>query len=415
MMQKIETLTVPNNFIAASNRIASIDIYRGLVMFLMLLEMVHLDSLSRHLKLDTSLSELHRGFWSFIHFSTTHVEWEGCSLHDLIQPSFTFLVGCALAFSIRKRIATGQSWGRMFLHALCRSFILIALGVLLRSLDSDRVVFRFDDTLCQIGLGYPLLFLIAMLPRMVTYAAIATVLIGYWVAFTAYPTPPETFDYAAVGVASNWPNHHSGLEAHWNKNSNLAWAFDRWWMNLFPREKPFSHSDGGYATLSFIPTLATMLLGLVAGNWLRSDKSTGNKVTCFLVAIVVCWGLAWSVDWAQLCPIVKRLWTPTWVLWSGGWCFAFLLFFYLVSDVAGWQAWAFPLVVIGSNSIVAYVMAHTTAMFLEDRVTAWLGPLWDATEARFPHSTPVFVGAITFVIIWLILYWMNQRKIYVRI
>ena len=414
-MQKSESLTVPDGLSSTPKRIASIDIYRGLVMFLMLLEMVHLDSLSKQLKQDDSLSEKHRGFWSLVHFNTTHVQWEGCSLHDLIQPGFTFLVGCALAFSIRKRIAMGQSWGRMLFHALSRSFILVALGVLLRSLDTNRVVFRFDDTLCQIGLGYPFLFLIAMLPRMATYIAISTILIGYWLAFIAYPTPPETFDYASVGVASDWPNHHSGLEAHWNKNSNLAWAFDRWWMNLFPREKAFSHSDGGYATLNFVPTLATMLLGLVAGNWLRSDKTTGNKVTCFLVAIIVCWGFAWCVDWTEMCPIVKRIWTPTWVLWSGGWCFAFLLFFYLIADVAGWQAWAFPLVVIGSNSIVAYVMSYTTAPFIEDRLTAWLSPVWESTEGRFPNSTSVLVGSITFIIIWLVLYWMNQKKIFVRI
>jgi predicted acyltransferase len=414
-MQKTEPKIVNDSLSTDSQRIASVDIYRGLVMFLMLLEMVHLDSISKQLKQDESLNEMHRGFWSLVNFHTTHVEWAGCSLHDLIQPSFTFLVGCALAFSIKKRIAKGESFGRMLFHALSRSFILVALGVLLRSLESDRIVFRFDDTLCQIGLGYPFLFLIAMLPRAVTYLAIALVLVGYWVAFVAYPLPPENFDYTSVGVASEWPNHHSGLEAHWNKNSNLAWAFDRWWMNLFPREKAFSHSDGGYATLNFVPTLATMLLGLVAGNWLRSDRAAGRKVTLFVVAMIGCWGLAWCVDWAQLCPIVKRIWTPAWVLWSGGWCFGLLLFFYLIADVAAWRAWAFPLMVIGSNSIVAYVMAHTTAPFLEDRLTAWLGPLWEITESRFQNATPVFVGLITFIILWMVLYWMNKKKVHVRI
>ena len=85
----------------------------------------------------------------------------------------------------------------------------------------------------------------------------------------AYPLPPSDFDYAKVGVPPDWPYHYTGLAAHWNKNSNLAWAFDTWFLNLFPRAKPFLFNGGGYATLSFIPTLGTMILGLIAGGWLK--------------------------------------------------------------------------------------------------------------------------------------------------
>ena len=74
-----------------------------------------------------------------------------------------------------------------------------------------------------------------------------------------------------MGVKADWPHHPTGFAAHWDKNTNPAAAFDRWFLNLFPREKPFTHNGGGYATLSFIPTLATMILGLFAGQWLRED------------------------------------------------------------------------------------------------------------------------------------------------
>ena len=70
----------------------------------------------------------------------------------------------------------------------------------------------------------------------------------------------------------------TGFAAHWNKNSNLAWAFDTWFLNLFPREKPFAFNRGGYATLSFIPTLGTMILGLIAGGVLRSERAPWAKV-----------------------------------------------------------------------------------------------------------------------------------------
>jgi predicted acyltransferase len=256
---------------------------------------------------------------------------------------------------------------------------------------------------------------VSILPRWIHFVAILIILVGYWIAFAAYPLPPADFDYNKVGVPSDWPYHHSGFAAHWNKNSNLASEFEVWWMNLFPREKQFEYSSGGYVTLSFIPTLATMLLGLIAGNWLRDDFTISQRISYFFLAIVVCFSVAWGVDAAGLCPIVKRIWTPTWVLWSGGWCFAFLLSFYLIADVATWKSWAFPFTVIGSNSIAAYVMSYVTAPFFEDRLTVWFRPIWNRPDGFFPHSTEVLVGAITFTLIWLILYWMNRHKLYLRI
>jgi len=241
-------------------RIASIDVFRGFIMFLMLFQMVHLDTIAERLK-EGSWG----AFWTWIHFHTTHVEWESGSLHDLIQPGFSFLVGAAMAFSLWNRQQKDESWWWMFLHAVGRSLILVALGVLLRNLKTDRIDFRFEDTLCQIGLGYLFLFLIASLSRVWSYVAVVMILVGYWVAFVSYPAPAPDFDYAAVGVPAEWSHHHQGLESHWNKNSNLAWAFDTWWINQFPRKKPFTHNAGGYCTLSFIPTLATMILGLIAG------------------------------------------------------------------------------------------------------------------------------------------------------
>ena len=97
------------------------------------------------------------------------------------------------------------------------------------------------------------------------------------VAFALYPLPGECFAYCAVGVSADWPHLMTGFSAHWNKNSNLAWAFDAWFLNLFPSIRPFTHNGGGYATLSFIPTLATMILGLLAGSVLRGHRASWHK------------------------------------------------------------------------------------------------------------------------------------------
>jgi predicted acyltransferase len=128
----------------------SIDIYRGMVMFLMLAEVLHLNQLSSHRE---GFPGWVQRLFDWITFHTSHVEWSGCSLHDMIQPSFSFLVGTSLAFSYLKRISSGQSWRRMLLHAVWRSFVLISLGIFLRSLGRSQTNFTFDDTLTQIGLG----------------------------------------------------------------------------------------------------------------------------------------------------------------------------------------------------------------------------------------------------------------------
>ena len=93
-------------------------------------------------------------FWAMVAYNTEHVPWQGCSLHDLIQPAFSFLVGAALPFSIASRLARGQTFRPMLGHAVWRSAALIVLGILLRSLDRSRTYWTFEDTLTQIGLGY---------------------------------------------------------------------------------------------------------------------------------------------------------------------------------------------------------------------------------------------------------------------
>jgi heparan-alpha-glucosaminide N-acetyltransferase len=118
--------------------------------------------------------------------------------------------------------------------------------------------FTFEDTLSQIGLGYTFLFLLGMRSARVQWIAFVAIVVGYWALFAAYPVRPD-FDYPAVGVPADWPHLMSGFLAHWNKNSNPAWAFDVWFLNLFPRSEPFRDNGGGYATLNFIPTLATMI------------------------------------------------------------------------------------------------------------------------------------------------------------
>ena len=387
-------------------RLGSIDAFRGLVMFLMMAEVLHLSQMAKNFP--------GNGFWAFLAHHQDHVEWVGCSLHDLIQPSFSFLVGTALAFSVANRQARGQGAGGMLLHAAWRALVLIALGIFLRSVGAAQTNFTFEDTLTQIGLGYFPLFLLGFRPRRDQWLALGLILAGVWLAFAIHPVPAD-FDYARVGVSAEWLEKHGlpGFEAHWQKNSNLAWAVDTWFLNQFPRPEPFEYNGGGYATLSFVPTLATMILGLIGGGILRSELDAGRKVRRLLFMGLLLLGAGWLVGWLGLCPVVKRIWTPSWVLFSGGWCFLFLGVFHLLVDMWHGQGFAFPLVVIGTNSIVAYCIAHLWQDFVVSSLQTHLGAgVFSVAGAEY---APLVRGGAVLLVFWLILLWMHRKRIFVKI
>jgi predicted acyltransferase len=346
-------------------------------------------------------------------FNTTHVPWQGCSLHDLIQPAFSFLAGASLPFSIASRRGKGESFGTMLGHAVRRSLILIFLGIFLRSMERPMTYWTFEDTLTQIGLGYTFLFLLQFTSMRVQVGVFAAILVGFWTAFVLYPLPGPDFDYTAVGVPANWPHLYTGFLAHFNMNSNVSWAFDRWFLNLFPRESPFLYNDGGWSTLSFIPTLATMMLGTWSGVWLKSPRSTSEKFRGLAIAGValVLGGLV--LQWVHLCPIVKRIWTSSYTLYSGGLVVLMLATFYAIVELKGWLRWTFPLMVIGANSIAVYVMSWTIEHFVSENLVRHFG------RAPFllfgPPFEPVLRGACVLLVFWSILYWMYKKRIFIRI
>ena len=386
-------------------RVPSIDVFRGFVMFLMLAEVMRLWTL--HDAFPSSW------FWSIVAYNTTHVDWQGCSLHDLIQPAFSFLAGASLPFSIASRRAKGESFRKMLGHAVRRSLILIFLGIFLRSMASPRTYWTFEDTLTQIGLGYTLLFLLAFASRRVQVGVFVAILVGFWAAFALYPAPPATFDYAKVGVPSDFPYLYTGFLAHFNKNSNLSWAFDTWFLNLFPRQSPFLFNEGGWSTLSFIPTLATMMLGTWAGAWLKGPRAPKEKLQG-----LVAWGFGLTLaglvlQWLHLCPIVKRIWTSSYTLYSGGLILLILAGLYATIEIGGIKRWSFPLMVIGANSIAIYVMAWTMERFVSENLQIHLG------GAPFlvlgPPFEPVLRGVAVLLVFWSILYWMYRKRIFIKI
>jgi heparan-alpha-glucosaminide N-acetyltransferase len=383
----------------------AVDAYRGLVMLLMMGEVLRFGHVARSFPANP--------IWQFLGYNQSHVEWAGMSLHDTIQPGFTFLVGVALPYSLRSRQRKGESFRHMLLHTLWRSFLLVALGIFLRSTSSPMTNYTFEDTLTQIGLGYTFAFLLAYARPRWQWIAFGSILFCYWLAWAFYPAPGAAFDWAAAGVPPQWHSHlFTGFAAHWNKNSNFGQSFDLWFLNLFPRPSRFLFNGGGYLTLSFIPTLGTMLLGLAAGRWFL-EASPRIPLRRFLIAAATLIAAGLLLHLTGVCPIVKRIWTPAWTLFSGGVCFLFLAAFCWIVDIRKHRGLAFPLVVVGMNSIAAYLIANLCEDFIQSSFRINLG--MGALNLFGAAVEPTVLGALTLATYWLILYWMFRRKLFLRI
>jgi heparan-alpha-glucosaminide N-acetyltransferase len=403
-LRKPEIAIVDGPIAPVAGRNIPVDAYRGFVMVLMMAEVLQLARVARAFPGNS--------FLAVLGFNQTHSEWAGCSLHDLIQPSFSFLVGVALPYSLHSRMRRGAKFNNLFAHAVWRSFLLVALGIFLRSIYSPRTNFTFEDTLTQIGLGYPFLFLLGFCSPRKQWIAFASILFGYWLAWALWPISGSAFDYAAAGVPQPWLHAYHGFAAHWNEGNNLGNAFDQWFLNLFPRGKPFVANGGGYLTLSFIPTLGTMILGLVAGRWFR-ESAPAIPLKRFASAGLIGIAAGLLLHFTGVCPVVKRIWTPSWTLFSGGACFLLLAAFSWVIDVKGYRKWAFPLVVVGVNSIAAYLIAHLFEEFVASSLKIHLG------QRPFlifgPGFEPLLFGAAILFLYWATLLWMYRRKLFLKI
>ncbi|NNE92747.1 MAG: DUF5009 domain-containing protein [Verrucomicrobiales bacterium] len=387
------------------NRLLSLDMFRGLVLALLLLEAANY-GWQHHIGAAYPDSWLAR----FVEFHATHVPWVGFSLWDLIQPAFLFMVGVSMAFSFAKRARMGDRNGDLAVHALIRSLILIFLGIFLRSIHSESTNWTFEDVLTQIGLGYFFVYLMWQKWWRIQAVTALVVLFLYWLMFVIWPVP-ENVDWA-IAAGDGWKTPLEGFAAHWNKNVNPAHHFDVWFLNGFPRSEPFVANEGGYQTLNFIPAFVTMLFGLMTGEYLREEQKGWAipKFLCFLGVIGMLVGVLLALG---PCPMVKRIWTPSWTIFSAGACLVGLASLYGMVELLNWRTIARPFRVLGMNSIVIYVMCWTVAPWLNQMLKIHFGENYGNWFGA-PFQ-PLIENIIVLIVIWLIAWWMYRRRIFLRI
>ena len=371
---------------ALSQRLMSLDALRGFDMFWI----IGADSLVRGLR---SMSDT--GLIGKLATQLEHVDWEGFRFYDLIFPLFIFIVGVALVYSLTKTIeqaGRAQALKRVFV----RSVLLFALGIFYSGgFTNPWPEIRLMGVLNRIALAYffaGLLFCFCK-PRALV-GICAGLLLAYWALMLFVPFPdvrptPETTIIAKetgfTNVAQLNISSTNLVRGRFVKGVNLANYLDQKYL-------PGRKWDGTWdpeGILSTIPAVATCLLGVFAGFWLRnSTVGEMRKVICLLAVGIACVGAGWL--WAPQFPVIKKIWTSSYVLIAGGYSAMLLGVFYFIVDVCKFQTWCQPLVWIGMNSITIYVTSNLLGgfhrisprlvggdikVFLDDHVTIGFGDM----------------------------------------
>jgi len=364
------TARLPQPEPAAAGRLQSLDAFRGLIMFTLLCGGIF-QSLAGH------------PTWDWLARQNEHVEWQGVVYWDLIQPAFMYMVGVAMPFAFAARAARGDTWRRQALHALRRAAMLIVIGVLLDHVGADRVQIGFIRVLQQIAFGYLVAFLV--LGRSLRTQALAV--FGILVA------------YQLLWMFNPW----NGPGGPWAQgNENIGSAFDRWLLGR--------NYSGFYVGMNAIPSTATIILGVMAGQFVRAGRDAARTAAGLAVAALA--GIAAGLLLGAWFPIVKRIWTPSFAVYSAGWVTLMLAGFYWAVEVKGWRRWTFPLVVVGVNSIAAYVIGNAFGGWFRNATQAWVGALGPVAG---PVVLPIVQRALFAGCAWAVLLWCYRRRIFFKV
>ena len=354
----------------AAERFVSLDAYRGAVMISLVSHGFGFSALDGH------------SLFGFLARQTEHVAWEGCVYWDLIQPAFMFIVGVAMPFAYAKRRSLGQRHGKILGHVIKRSIYLFLIAALFTSIHSGRPRITFVNVLPQIAIGYFLAFFVLKRSYSVQGLTAASILILYTLVWVFYP---------GNGDAGPWATG----------NVNIGSDFDKWLMG--------DYYTGYYVGMNAIPSTATIIAGVMCGQLIAS--SLPQKRIMLILAISGIATMLAGLALSPLVPVVKRIWTASFGLYSAGWVILSLLLFYWVIEVLGYRRWTLIFVVVGMNSIAAYVIFQLFRGWIDNAVLTFSRPL---VEAMGAYGT-VLQAFLVLGVIWCILYFFYRRKIFFKV
>ncbi len=360
----------------ATDRLLSLDFYRGLTMFLLIAEF---SNLFTHLV----APEFKGTIIYFIGTQLQHVDWVGLHFWDLIQPFFMFIVGVAMPLSFSKRIAKGDSYKQITNHVIKRAFIMLLLGWALYCIDPGKIVFRFQNVLAQLSITYLLAFLII---RKSVVIQIGFSILLILISESLYRFfPVEGFNNAFVGGEN----------------------FGSWFNILISGEK----GGGNWAMFNAIPTAAHTIWGVMAGQLLMGNYSVKKKLQVLFGAGII--GLIIGFGFSPITPIIKRIATSTFVFASGGWALIALAVCYWLIDIRKYQNGVLLFAIVGMNPLFIYLFAHVGGAKLINKIFlpfsyalfGWIGEL----------GTQIILSCSVLLALWYICFWLYKRKIFIRI
>jgi predicted acyltransferase len=356
---------------AASQRLVSLDAFRGFTMFWivgggsLMLGIQHLGS---------------NPIIDFVVYELNHTTWQGLRYYDLIWPCFMLMVGMSVPFSYAKHSLT-QSHRQMMNRALKRTVILFLLGSLRTSVsEGTPMLIELSSALQPIAVAYFVAFLLVRTSMKVQAAVGGLILVGYALLLEFVPAP--------------------GIKAgSYEIGANLVYFADMAVLNR-------AHAEGWGTVLSTIPTISTTILGLWIGGLLRSERSSASKMK--IIGLVGLGGVVLGMLLNPVIPGIRKLWTTSYGILSAGWaCLLFLLFYWII-DVRCYRRWSVPLVVIGMNAVAIYLAGTLIP------IRRIVGIFTAVPAATLGPSGLLFQAICVFVVEWLILYWMYKRKIFLR-
>jgi predicted acyltransferase len=394
-MSTLQPLTAPaqsqerNNPHLYARRLMCLDVFRGLLVAGMIL-------------VDNGDD---KSYWAI-----KHAEWNGWTPADFIFPSFVFLVGVSMVFSYSARMQRGESRAQILWHAFKRSLLLIAIGLFVNGfpfIGIDWHSFRFEGVTQRIALCYVVAAILVLWSnRRGQIIAIAACLLGYWAMLRFLPVPGFGMPGRDVPFM--------------DQNGNIAAWLDR---KLFTGHLYNGNRDPE-GIIHTIPAIATTLIGVLAGGWLRSGRERGTiALRMFLFGIL---GLVAGEVWNIWFPINKNLWTSSFVLFAGGFSLVFLAFLYWVLEIKQWRgAWTMPILVFGMNAIAGFVAdsfvygpgytwtvkgTNGTAILLHDAAQARLAAL-----VANPANAALIFAVASVLFCWLLLWLLWRKNIFLKV